>query len=161
MTKTRVMSIRDFVLEAKKECYANPDYEVEDFGIGTQRRRHRNEKLLYEDVVHTSDSRQSIRGEAVVFDGEQVRWAMQYCGGLTNKAITKANPLEVYSFLKKCLAKVDERNPIRGPIVDFEEGKLQYHLNINGTFNDFRGFERIEFEGCAVYKCNLQGRLMH
>lgn len=127
-------SLADFVAEAKRNTYANPD--VKPHAPGEY--RYRKDSFSYRDVFQGENP---FAGTESVFYNQRLVWVMNYHGGVTDESIDRT-PL--YGFLKKALALVPGDKPFRGPL-SFKDGDYSYMNEVGGDIRAFSGAETILF----------------
>lgn len=89
--------------------------------------------------------------EIVRFQGKPV-WAMSYSGGMNTKYHGQRDFAELtFTFLRKALLMLKESRPFRGP-ENFLEEDYEYIDSSDGDITDFRGTERILFQGKEVFR---------
>lgn len=152
-----MMELRDFLVRAKKQTYANGKVlRVESNRKGSKDYHYEesleNKIFEYHDTYFGGDS---FVGEEVVYlNSKKPCWAMNYYGYTDDK-----NSDEVYEFLKKALLKVgndDKVLPLRGER-KFVLGEFVYKFKSKGSLNRFNGVERIYRRGKLVYKLICHG----
>jgi hypothetical protein len=92
-------------------------------------------------------------GEEVVWQGEQIVWAMNYYGVVLTETVS---PSQVYGFLQKALGQVKEDRPFRGP-AHWREGDWEYVDESQGAVERFLGVEQILYSGQVVYRLDYHG----
>jgi hypothetical protein len=92
-------------------------------------------------------------GEEVVWQGDQVIWAMNYYGTVFDEVVPAA---QVYQFLQQAMNQVAEDRPFRGPRY-LKEGDFEYRDESQGSVERFTGVERIYYRGRDVYRLNYHG----
>ncbi len=92
-------------------------------------------------------------GEEVVWEDEQVVWAMNYHGRVIDEVVPAA---QVYAFLQHAMNQVKTDRPFRGP-GSLKEGELEYRDVSHGTVDQFTGVEKIFYQGREIYRLNYHG----
>ncbi len=92
-------------------------------------------------------------GQEVVWKGDQVTWAMNYYGAVSNEIVPAG---QVYAFLQKAMNRVKEERPFRGPH-SFKEDDYEYLDESQGTVELFTGVEKIFYRGQEIYRLNYHG----
>ncbi|MFH0713968.1 MAG: DUF5680 domain-containing protein [Candidatus Micrarchaeota archaeon] len=106
----------------------------------------------YRDRYHARDSR-PFGGEEIVWQNGKAIWIMNYYGYILSY---KIDCKKVYDFLRKAMSLVNEKRPFRGPS-HLKEGDFEYIDKSEGTLDNFKGTERILFQGEEVYKLEYHG----
>jgi hypothetical protein len=92
-------------------------------------------------------------GEEVVWQGDQIIWAMNYYGLVFDEVVPAG---QVYTFLQQALNHVKEDRPFRGPQVH-KKGDFEYSDESQGNIDQFTGVERIFYRGREIYRLNYHG----
>lgn len=127
-------SLADFVADAKRNTYANPDAKPHAPG----EYRWRRDAFSYRDVFQGDNP---FAGTESVFYNAKPVWVMNYHGGVIDDSIERA-PL--YVFLKRALTQVPADRPFRGPL-SFKDGDYSYMNEVGGDIRLFNGAETILF----------------
>ena len=154
-------SILDFLIQAKKNTYANgnalkvipsrlgsKDYHYED-KIG-------DKKVSYHDTYFGGEK---FIGCEVVYIDDKPIWAMNYNGysvveNLSEEAMDNA--------LRPALMQVGVDNsvlPVRGPS-KFVNGEYKYTFEQSGTMENFIGLERIYKNDVLIYELHCSGGII-
>ena len=154
-------SILDFLIQAKKNTYANgnalkvipsrlgsKDYHYED-KIGDM-------KVSYHDTYFGGEK---FIGSEVVYINDKPIWAMNYNGysvveNLSEEAMDNA--------LRPALMQVGVDNsvlPVRGPS-KFVNGEYKYTFEQSGTMENFTGLERIYKNDILIYELHCSGGIV-
>jgi len=142
----------NFIAEAKRNGYAKGEAKLK-FADGSKEITFRKGKFLYHDRYRGS---REFRGkETVSFAGKPV-WEMEYCGKVSGNG---KNREEIYSFLRKCLARVPASAPYRGP-KSMRVGKLEYENDWKGNIASFKGKESIAENGKKAYSLEYKGMIL-
>ncbi len=136
-------NIKDFLIEAKKQTYANASIErIESSRLHSKDYEYSKGNMIYHDTYFGGTK---FIGEEVVYVDNRVYWAMNYYGitldnSLSEEAMDKA--------LRPALMMVGEDSiiPVRGP-KEFNNGEYKYTFDVEGDLNNFNGIE-------TIYKCN-------
>ena len=67
--------------------------------------------------------------------------------------------VKIYSFLKKCLKKVNANNPFRGPS-EYQSGEYIYKNKTKGDIDNFYGEELICYKNKKIYELKYHGGLV-
>ncbi len=109
--------------------------------------------FYYRDRYFGSDP---FAGEEVVFLNKKALWIMNYSGRCLKTTISKK---EIFSFLKRCLRKVDIDNLFRGPS-EYCWGDYIYKNKTKGDVNNFCGEEFIYYKNKRIYELKYHGGLI-
>lgn len=147
MMETHLRRLKDFLVRAKRACYAGHGAEESvpsrpashDF-------RYAEGEWLYIDSFLGSE--QFAGEEAVWLQGHPI-WAMNYCGHMLDGGVGT-------DFLRRALMLVPQDAPYRGPI-EHQEGNLLYVNTYAGEINWFFGREEAYQNGVSVYECVYHG----
>lgn len=160
--KTDIKMLESFLIEAKKETYANANVKKSPSSrIGSDDYHYENiidgKKMMYHDTYFGGTK---FMGEEVVYDGKNIpSWGMNYYGitlddSLSEEVIDKA--------LRPALMKVGEDNsvlPLRGPARLENEGYV-YMFKSDGKIDNFTGVEEIYKDGELIYKLTCHGGII-
>ena len=148
----------DFLIEAKKQTYANENVEkVNSSRKGSHDYHYQNERMIYHDTYFGGTK---FMGEEVVYFNEETPiWGMNYYGitlseSLSEEAMDKA--------LRPALMMVGEDNdviPVRGPR-KFKNGEYEYKFSTNGNLDCFEGVETIHKDKEKVYELKCYGGII-
>lgn len=144
--------LKNFLVEAKKNTYANEDAKEVRVRGGGKLLSFSKGDFIYQDKYFGSNP---FSGEEVVIKNEKVIWVMNYYG----KTVSKISPKKVYRFLKKALMNVNIKTLFRGP-EKFTEGNFQYLSKAKEDVDSFIGTEQIFHKGKQVYFCEYHGGLV-
>lgn len=151
-----------FLIEAKKETYANVSVEkVSSSRPGSNDYHYekdmQGEKMIYHDTYFGGTKFMGC--EVVYREGNTPKWGMNYYGvtldsDLSEEAMDKA--------LRPALMKVGEDKsvlPVRGPARLENEGYI-YTFNSEGEIDDFTGVEEIYKDGKLIYRLRCHGGII-
>lgn len=149
-------SIIDFLIEAKKETYANSNSnsKTESTRSGSKDYEYQRDNMVYHDTYFGGTN--FIGEEVVYIDSDMPIWGMNYYGvtideNLSEEAMDKA--------LRPALMRVGEDKnvlPLRGPR-EFINGEYIYQFKVNGTIENFNGIEEIYKGKELVYRLHCNG----
>ncbi len=149
--------LAQFLLRAKKQTYAGEGAEV-----SAQRPGFKESEFIEGDFKYRDSYAgffQAPGQEIVRFKGKPI-WAMAYSGGMEQEYHNDFEfSLQTFKFLRKCLLRVEETKPFRGPDY-FQEAEFEYFSQIQGDINSFRGRERILYQGKEVFSQHYIGGLI-
>lgn len=152
----------DFLIEAKKQTYANGDVKkTSSSRLGSNDYHYEKEiegkMMKYHDTYFGGTK---FMGEEVVYQGSDIpKWGMNYYGvtiddTLSEEAMDKA--------LRPALMKVGEDMsviPVRGASRFENEGYI-YTFKTEGTIENFTGIEEIYKEGKLIYRLRCNGGII-
>ena len=141
------MDLADFLVYAKRRTYGS-GVEPEKLDDGSKEYLIKSDEYTYRDRFFGGNP---FIGEEVVYRNNKPVWSMNYYGMATSKT-----PYEVFGFLVKALALVEQDKPYRGP-EKYSEGSWSYHLMSRGSINSFWGEEEIHYESIRVYWLRFHG----
>lgn len=151
-----MVNIEEFLIEAKKQTYANENVEkVDSSRLNSKDYEYRKDNMIYHDTYFGGTN---FIGEEVVYIDNEVFWAMNYYGvtiddSLGEEAMDKA--------LRPALMRVGEDNviPVRGP-KEFNNGEYKYTFDVNGDINYFNGTETIYKNNKKIYELKCSGGII-
>jgi len=145
--------IVDFIVEAKKNTYANvKQYEAAkrpSTRLGSKDLAYEKGDFKYWDTYVGSSH---FSGAEVVWHKEMPVWSMNYVGRLL-----EGQP--DWSFLSDALAQVEGDMPYRGPAI-YRNGKYTYVNRAAGTFDWFEGVEQIYYQDELIYELKYHGGMI-
>jgi hypothetical protein len=144
------MELIDFIIEAKVKGYADPNAKSTKLEDNSTELFFTKENYVYRDRYFGGEP---FSGQEVVFQNNKEKWIMNYYGLVYDKEI---NIELVYGFLRKCLSKVTKDAPYKKP-KHFKENDFEYYNIIEGTFEEFKGHEKILYKGKEIYRLNYHG----
>lgn len=157
LKEQELIDLHNFLIEAKKETYANENVEkVKSTRRGSHDYEYTKDNWTYHDTYFGGTD---FQGQEVVYrqDGTPI-WGMIYYGktldeSLSEEAMDKA--------LRPALMQVgqDDVIPVRGP-KEFENQGYQYTFKVTGDLTSFEGEETIEKEGNKVYTLKCHGGII-
>ena len=145
--------LKDFLIEAKKQTYANGNVKkVESSRLNSFDYEYTDGTMIYHDTYFGGTD---FIGEEVVYDEKQTPiWAMNYHGVTLNENLSEE---AVDNALRPALMKVGEDDilPLRGP-KEFINGEYKYTFEVTGNLDNFEGEESITKGEEKVYclKCH-------
>lgn len=145
------MKLEQFLVKAKVSAYAGAGEGGEAIlADGCKELIYKEGEFLYRDRYFGWNP---FIGEEVVWQDNQVTWAMNYYGLVFEEAVPTA---QVYAFLQKAMKQVQVDRPFRGPQV-FKEDDYEYQDESQGDLERFTGVERIFYRGREIYRLNYHG----
>lgn len=157
LKEQELIGLHNFLIEAKKETYANENVEkVKSTRRGSHDYEYTKDNWTYHDTYFGGTD---FQGQEVVYQQEDTPiWGMIYYGktldeSLSEEAMDKA--------LRPALMQVgqDDVIPVRGP-KEFENQGYQYTFKVTGDLTSFEGEETIEKEGTKVYILKCHGGII-
>lgn len=149
--------IEKFLIEAKKETYANEEApRIDSSRLNSKDYEFKKDNLIYHDTYFGGTN---FIGEEVVYIDNKTYWAMNYYGvtldeSLGEEAMDKA--------LRPALMKVGEDTsviPVRGP-KEFINGEYKYTFEVTGDINCFNGIEIVYKNNVKIYELRCTGGLI-
>jgi hypothetical protein len=149
--------LREFLIEAKKQTYANESVEKQKSSrIGSNDYEYSANNMTYHDTYFGGTN---FMGEEVVYEQNDTPiWGMNYYGvtldnTLSEEAMDKA--------LRPALMQVgiDDIIPVRGP-KEFINGEYRYVFNVNGNLEKFEGEEVIYKGDKKIYILKCHGGII-
>lgn len=157
LKEQELIDLHNFLIEAKKETYANENVEkVKSTRRGSHDYEYTKDNWTYHDTYFGGTD---FQGQEVVYrQADTPIWGMIYYGktldeSLSEEAMDKA--------LRPALMQVgqDDVIPVRGP-KEFENQGYQYTFKVTGDLTSFEGEETIEKEGNKVYTLKCHGGII-
>lgn len=157
LKEQELIDLHNFLIEAKKETYANENVEkVKSTRRGSHDYEYIKDNWTYHDTYFGGTD---FQGQEVVYRQDDTPiWGMIYYGktldeSLSEEAMDKA--------LRPALMQVgqDDVIPVRGP-KEFENQGYQYTFKVTGDLTSFEGEETIEKEGAKVYTLKCYGGII-
>lgn len=157
LKEQELIDLHNFLIEAKKETYANENVEkVKSTRRGSHDYEYTKDNWTYHDTYFGGTD---FQGQEVVYRQDDTPiWGMIYYGktldeSLSEEAMDKA--------LRPALMQVgqDDVIPVRGP-KEFENQGYQYTFKVTGDLTSFEGEETIEKEGNKVYTLKCHGGII-
>ncbi|NWG06404.1 MAG: XRE family transcriptional regulator [Chloroflexi bacterium] len=145
------MKLEQFLVKAKVSAYAGAGEGGEGIlADGCKELTYKEGEFLYRDRYFGWNP---FIGEEVVWQDNQVTWAMNYYGLVFEETVPAA---QVYAFLQKAMKQVQVDRPFRGPQV-LKEDDYEYQDESQGNLERFTGVERIFYRGREIYRLNYHG----
>ena len=157
-----IEELRDFIVDAKKNCYAGNGEEqiAED---GSKILTFQKGKFHYTDNYagyFQAPGTEIVRWQKP--NGQRI-WQMSYSGGMQpNLYGDKDLAHATFEFLKRSLSKITRENPFRGPEGEsFDEGEFKYwaYTSPKGNIKRFVGNEWIS-KGTIIFSQDYIGGLV-
>lgn len=157
LKEQELIDLHNFLIEAKKETYANENVEkVKSTRRGSHDYEYTKDNWTYHDTYFGGTD---FQGQEVVYQQEDTPiWGMIYYGrtldeSLSEEAMDKA--------LRPALMQVgqDDVIPVRGP-KEFENQGYKYTFKVTGDLTNFEGEEMIEKDGKKIYTLKCRGGII-
>lgn len=150
-------SLRYFLIEAKKQTYANENVEKQESSRnGSHDHEYSSNNMIYHDTYFGGTN---FIGEEVVYLDNKIYWAMNYYGITLDETLGEE---AIDSALRPALMLVGEDNnviPIRGP-KEFINGEYKYTFEVEGDLDYFSGTEIIYKNDKKIYELKCNGGLI-
>ncbi len=152
---TAAVELSKFLVKAKISTYASQGEQDEQIlDDECKQLSFSDEDFTYRDRYYGFNP---FIGEEIVWRNKKIIWGMNYFGKIVSKVIPEK---QVYKFLQTAMRQVMEDRPFRGPS-RFKQGDLEYLDKSEGDINQFKGTERILYQGKEIYKLEYHGGLMN
>ena len=157
LKEQELIDLHNFLIEAKKETYANENVEkVKSTRRGSRDYEYIKDNWTYHDAYFGGID---FQGQEVVYQQEDTPiWGMVYYGRTLDESLSEEAMDKV---LRPALMQVgqDDTIPVRGP-KEFENQGYQYTFKVTGDLTSFEGEETIEKEGAKVYTLKCYGGII-
>ena len=157
LKEQELIDLHNFLIEAKKETYANENVEkVKSTRRGSRDYEYIKDNWTYHDTYFGGID---FQGQEVVYQQEDTPiWGMVYYGRTLDESLSEEAMDKV---LRPALMQVgqDDTIPVRGP-KEFENQGYQYTFKVTGDLTSFEGEETIEKEGAKVYTLKCYGGII-
>lgn len=149
--------IKDFLIEAKKQTYANNLGErIASTRLNSKDYEYKRDNMIYHDTYFGGTR---FIGEEVVYIDNKTYWAMNYYGVTLYETLgeeTMDNALRPALML---VGKDVNVIPVRGP-KEFINGEYKYVFKVEGDLNCFNGVETIYKNDVKIYELKCSGGLI-
>lgn len=149
--------IKDFLIEAKKQTYANNLGErIASTRLNSKDYEYKRDNMIYHDTYFGGTR---FIGEEVVYIDNKTYWAMNYYGVTLDETLgeeTMDNALRPALML---VGKDINVIPVRGP-KEFINGEYKYTFKVEGDLNCFNGVETIYKNDVKIYELKCSGGLI-
>ena len=157
LKEQELIDLQNFLIEAKKETYANGTVEkAKSTRRGSSYYEYKNDKYSYHDTYFGGTD---FQGQEVVYQQEDTPiWGMIYYGRTLDESLSEE---AMDNALRPALMQVgeDDTIPIRGP-KEFENQGYKYTFEVTGDLTNFEGEETIEKEGKKIYTLKCHGGMI-
>lgn len=150
------MNLDKFLVEAKKQTYANDKIEkIDSSRLNSNDYEYRKDNMIYHDTYFGGTR---FIGEEVVYIDNQIYWAMNYYGVTLDESLGEE---AMDNALRPALMKVGEDNiiPVRGP-KEFINGEYKYTFEVEGDINYFNGTEKVFKGNRKIFELKCNGGLI-
>ena len=151
-------NIKKFLIEAKKQTYANKEIEkVSSSRLGSKDYEYKKDNLIYHDTYFGGTN---FIGEEVIYLDNKIYWAMNYYSVTLDEKLGEEAIDD--SVLRPALMLVGEDNnviPVRGP-KEFNNGEYKYTFEVEGNLDCFSGIEIIYKNNKKIYESKCNGGLI-
>ena len=145
------MRLEQFLVKAKVSAYASGGEGGEELlADGCKELAFQEGEFKYRDRYFGWNP---FVGEEVVWQGDQIIWAMNYYGLVFDEFVPAG---QVYTFLQQAMNQVKEDRPFRGP-QSLKGDDYKYLDESQGNVEQFTGTERIYYQGREVYRLHYHG----
>lgn len=157
LKEQELIDLQNFLIEAKKETYANGTVEkAKSTRRGSSDYEYKNDKYSYHDTYFGGTD---FQGQEVVYQQEDTPiWGMVYYGRTLDESLSEE---AMDNALRPALMQVgeDDTIPVRGP-KEFENQGYKYTFEVTGDLTNFEGEETIEKEGKKIYTLKCHGGMI-
>lgn len=157
LKEQELIDLQNFLIEAKKETYANGTVEkAKSTRRGSSDYEYKNDKYSYHDTYFGGTD---FQGQEVVYQQEDTPiWGMIYYGRTLDESLSEE---AMDNALRPALMRVgeDDTIPVRGP-KEFENQGYKYTFEVTGDLTNFEGEETIEKEGKKIYTLKCHGGMI-
>ena len=157
LKEQELIDLQNFLIEAKKETYANGTVEkAKSTRRGSSDYEYKNDKYSYHDTYFGGTD---FQGQEVVYQQEDTPiWGMIYYGRTLDESLSEE---AMDNALRPALMQVgeDDTIPVRGP-KEFENQGYKYTFEVTGDLTNFEGEETIEKEGKKIYTLKCHGGMI-
>ena len=155
--KEREYNITSFLIEAKKQTYANSSADkIPSSRLNSKDYEYKKNNMIYHDTYFGGTN---FIGEELVYVDEQPYWGMNYYGVTLDKSLGEE---AMDNALRPALMKVGEDItiiPVRGP-KKFINGDYIYTFDVDGDIENFNGVETVYKNDIKIYELKCSGGLI-
>lgn len=152
-----MINIEDFLIEAKKQTYANENVEkVLSARKNSKDYEYKRDNMVYHDTYFGGTN---FIGEEVVYVDDKTYWAMNYYGVTLDETLGEE---AMDNALRPALMNVGVDKdviPVRGP-KEMINGEYKYSFEVVGDINYFSGVEIIYKNDKKIYELKCHGGLV-
>ena len=150
-------NIEEFLIEAKKQTYANGSVEKKSSSrLNSNDYEYKKENMIYHDTYFGGTK---FIGEEVVYVDSKPYWGMNYYGVTFDENLGEE---AMDNALRPALMKVGEDSsiiPVRGPR-EFINGEFKYLFDVTGDISNFSGIESVYKNNVKIYELKCNGGLI-
>lgn len=150
------MNLEEFLIEAKKETYANDNVEkIKSSRLKSIDYEYKKDNMIYHDTFFGGTR---FIGEEVVYIDSNAYWGMNYYGVTLDEKISEE---AMDKALRPALMMVGKSKiiPVRGP-EEFINGEYKYTFEVIGDLSNFNGIETIYKNNKKIYELKCNGGLI-
>ena len=152
-----MINIEDFLIEAKRQTYANENVErVLSARKNSKDYEYKRDNMVYHDTYFGGTN---FIGEEVVYVDDKTYWAMNYYGVTLDETLGEE---AMDNALRPALMNVGVDKdviPVRGP-KEMINGEYKYSFEVVGDINYFSGVEIIYKNNKKIYELKCHGGLV-
>lgn len=152
-----MINIENFLIEAKKQTYANENVErVLSARKNSKDYEYKRDNMVYHDTYFGGTN---FIGEEVVYVDDKTYWAMNYYGVTLDETLGEE---AMDNALRPALMRVGVDKdviPVRGP-KEMINGEYKYSFEVVGDINYFSGVEIIYKNDKKIYELKCHGGLV-
>lgn len=152
-----MINIENFLIEAKKQTYANENVEkVLSARKNSKDYEYKRDNMVYHDTYFGGTN---FIGEEVVYVDDKTYWAMNYYGVTLDETLGEE---AMDNALRPALMNVGVDKdviPVRGP-KEMINGEYKYSFEVIGDINYFSGVEIIYKNDKKIYELKCHGGLV-
>lgn len=149
--------LSDFLIEAKKQTYANDKIEkASSTRLNSKDYEYKKGNMVYHDTYFGGTK---FIGEEIVYIDNETYWGMNYYGVTVDKTYGEE---AMDNALRPALMMVGvDKNviPVRGPSEYINKG-YRYTFNVQGDIEYFDGIETIYKDNVKIYELRCSGGLI-
>lgn len=148
----------EFLIEAKKQTYANANVEkVNSSRKGSHDYHYQNDKMIYHDTYFGGTK---FMGEEVVYYKEDTPiWGMNYYGITIDESLSEEAMDKALRPALMMVGKDTDVIPVRGP-KSYQNGEYEYNFSLNGDLEYFEGTETIHKGKTKIYELKCHGGII-
>ncbi len=149
--------LSDFLIEAKKQTYANDKIEkVSSTRLNSKDYEYKKGNMVYHDTYFGGTK---FIGEEIVYIDNETYWGMNYYG-VTIDETYEEEAMDNALRPALMMVGVDENViPVRGPSEYINNG-YRYTFNVQGDIENFNGIETIYKDNVKIYELRCSGGLI-
>ena len=152
-----MVNIEKFLIEAKKQTYANETVEkVANTRQNSKDYEYKKDKMVYHDTYFGGTK---FIGEEVVYVDNNTYWAMNYYGVTLDETLKEEAMDKALRPALMNVGKDKDIIPVRGP-KEWVNGEYKYSFNVIGDINYFSGIETIYKNNKKIYELKCNGGLI-